>query len=155
MGIVLRWLSNFRNAPVAQGIEQRFPVPRAGGSNPSRCAFGHTRRGPHPLGYGPFSFRPVFLFCCFAVFLFCCFSVLLFCCFSVLLFFCFTVLRFTVLLFFALLFFCSSTFLFFSFLVLLFLRPPYRKRPLSVLPSPYSSDIRYPRALPPPRRTPR
>ena len=26
-------------APVAQGIEQRFPVPRVGGSNPSGCAF--------------------------------------------------------------------------------------------------------------------
>ena len=27
----------FLNAPVAQGIEQWFPVPRAGGSNPSGC----------------------------------------------------------------------------------------------------------------------
>ena len=26
-------------APVAQGIEQWFPVPRVGGSNPSGCAF--------------------------------------------------------------------------------------------------------------------
>ena len=26
-------------ALVAQGIEQRFPVPRVGGSNPSGCAF--------------------------------------------------------------------------------------------------------------------
>jgi hypothetical protein len=26
------------NAPVAQGIEQRFPKPRVGGSNPSRRA---------------------------------------------------------------------------------------------------------------------
>lgn len=26
-------------ASVAQGIEQRFPVPRGGGSNPSRCVF--------------------------------------------------------------------------------------------------------------------
>lgn len=26
-------------APVAQGIEQWFPVPRVGGSNPSKCAF--------------------------------------------------------------------------------------------------------------------
>ena len=25
------------HAPVAQGIEQWFPVPRVGGSNPSRC----------------------------------------------------------------------------------------------------------------------
>lgn len=26
-------------APVAQGIEQWFPVPRAGGSNPSGCVW--------------------------------------------------------------------------------------------------------------------
>ena len=28
-----------RQALVAQGIEQWFPVPRVGGSNPSKCAF--------------------------------------------------------------------------------------------------------------------
>ena len=31
------WVS-LRDASVAQGIEQRFPVPRVGGSNPLGCA---------------------------------------------------------------------------------------------------------------------
>ncbi len=37
-GVYLRTAAE-KYAPVAQGIEQRFPVPRVGGSNPSRCAF--------------------------------------------------------------------------------------------------------------------
>lgn len=36
--IVLKTMYRIEYAPVAQGIEQWFPVPRVGGSNPSRCA---------------------------------------------------------------------------------------------------------------------
>lgn len=35
--IVLKGTDVQYRAPVAQGIEQWFPVPRVGGSNPSRC----------------------------------------------------------------------------------------------------------------------